>query len=526
MDSAVRLADLGAASVGAVWVPVLAWSALALAVDAALRAGRASAPVGLWTRGALVAALPALLVLPPVLSRWVPSLRAASSVAGAAAPPAPAAALARAGWAPTGTAEFGAAPPPLLGVALFDVALGVAVLAAALSGVVALGVVAGGAGWLGRVRRRLRPAPDTVQAEADRLAARFGLRRAPAVVVAEPGSAPFTVGWIRPVVAVPPDLGGEPLRLALAHEIAHVRASHFGWAVAERAVRAAFVWHPLVHVLGRALALDRERAADAAVLGLWPDRARPYGRLLLTCASRPTPRLALGASSSALVHRLTAMTHPRPARRHVARAAGLALFAVPVVLAASAVPDPPRPAASGAPGDTLDRDRTAAPFDSLDAYVTQRIGSYGDRGNRVEICLDPGTPRAVAERVAAHYADGDRPGTLVVTFDGEHVTRSTLRKGGLPPPPTWPPAWFGAGWTAETPFLDVIEDHQAGYTAQNAHVEIRLKAGESRETAEQVAGYFADGERAGQLVVVFDDGRIERSTLRDDGLPAPTPGRC
>ena len=128
--------------------------------------------------------------------------------------------------------------------------------------------------------------------------AHLGLGRSVEVAVVGSASAPFTLGWRRPVIAVPDGLRGEALELALAHELAHVRRSHFGWHLAEQAVCAAFVWHPLVHVLARGLALDRERVADADVLRLWPDRAARYGRLLAAVTTRPTPRLALGASSS------------------------------------------------------------------------------------------------------------------------------------------------------------------------------------------------------------------------------------
>ena len=47
MPDLIWLADLGRASVGALWLPVAAWSAVALVVEAALRASRPGAALAL-----------------------------------------------------------------------------------------------------------------------------------------------------------------------------------------------------------------------------------------------------------------------------------------------------------------------------------------------------------------------------------------------------------------------------------------------------------------------------------------------
>ena len=479
-DLSSALAQLGAVASSALWAPVLAWTALALALDVGLRLVRPSATVGLWVRGALLAVLPALLVLPPLLAPWVPSLQPTPAPARSvdAAPaldlqpvahePLPLEPPGVSTDLPMATSPLRVAEPLPLG----DVLIGLATLLALASALVALGVLAGGLLWLLRYRRALDAAAAPVQADAQVLAERFGLRRAVEVVSAEPTSAPFTIGWHKPVVAVPAGLEGEPLELALAHEMAHVRNAHYGWHLAERAVRALFVWHPLVHVLGRGLALDRERVADAAVIRLWPERAERYGRLLLSFASNPSPGLALGASSSPILHRLTAMTRPRPDRRRLARWAGAAVLVLPLVAAAAAVPDlqPEAPAPLVAPATDLARstpseapealpvdepspdaalastapERPSAPADTLlDAmsrYVEQRQVWSDDGYTRIQVRVKEGTPDRVVQAIADYYADGDEPGELVVLSSDFRVSRSTIRNGVLPPPPPPPPA--------------------------------------------------------------------------------------
>ena len=423
--SSAWLAGLGAASLVALWLPVLAWAALVVAAEASLRLGRASARLGLGVRGALLAVLPGLLVVSPVLARWVPSLRPAP--AGPVLPPGP---VVEAPALPVSALSLPA--PPSAPVSPFDLALGLATLAAAVAAVLGLGVLIGGLVWLRRYRRSLAAAAPPVQVQARTLADQLGVRRPLAVAVAEPGSAPFTVGWRKPLVAVPADLSGDALRLALAHELAHVREAHYGWNVAERAVRALFVWHPMVHVLGRGLALDRERTADAAVVRLWPDRAQIYGQLLLAIAARPSPALALGASSSTLIHRLAAMTRPRPDRRRRARLTAALVLAVPLLLAASVLPDPP--AAQVLPTQT-------APDSLLSAIAQRSVWQGSTRDDlRIEFRLKPGTSRATALAVTNYLADGDRKARMtVITASGERITRSTVRADAVPPPPP-PPA--------------------------------------------------------------------------------------
>ena len=489
-DLAPLLAELGAASGAAFWTPVLVWTGLALAVDLALRAARASAPVGLATRGALLALLPLLLVAPSLLAPAVPSFASSTPIVRhAAVDPGPAIVAEPVASSPVLQADAlddalspsvvaeGTEASASLGASLspVDVGLGLATVLAGIAALLALGVLAGGLGWLARYRRALDRAEASVQADADALAHRLGVRQPVAVAVSESAASPFTLGWRRPVVSLPAGLAGEPLELALAHELAHVREAHYGWHLAERVLRAAFVWHPLVWGLGRGLALDRERVADAAVVRLWPERAERYGRLLADFAARPSPPLALGASSSTLIHRLTAMTRPVSDRRRLARLAGVAVLVLPLVAAAAALPDrqPDAPAsvelatpdaaaetvvasspgsseatveqvveapdAAPLPPDPPAPERLGAPVDTLLDYIEKRQVWAQDGYRRVQIVVKDGTPDTVVQAIADYYSDGDARGELVVQSRDFRVSRSTLREGALPPPPPPPP---------------------------------------------------------------------------------------
>lgn len=308
-------------------LPLLLWTLAAVGFEAALRVGRAHAALGLPARSALLAALPLSLAMGP-LARWAtpdaivvsePLVRVREAVLPEIVVGAPVAPL---------------GPPDAL------VWLGAALALAAVVGALALVRLAVAHA---RLRRLNWPdAPDDVQDRARAALGPVGRR----VRVVTGGSVPFTYGAWRPVVAVPRALAGTALDLALAHEAAHVRAHDYAAQIAARALAAVFATHPLVHVIVRGMALDRERLADATVLAGRPDARRAYADLLVSLSAVRAPRVALAVSTPPLLHRLTAMTTPTtPARACAARTSGRLLAALVLLvttLAAFATDRPDR----------------------------------------------------------------------------------------------------------------------------------------------------------------------------------------
>ena len=343
------LADLGRVSLGALWLPLAIWTAVALVAEGSLRLGRASAALGLPVRGAVLGALPVAVAVPVLLSALAPTA-VVEAVTGA---------VPQITWLPE--VAVGAAPSvvPIEAprLAWSDVALGALALAALVAGLWQTVRLVRAFAGVHAARRSLAVAGPDAASAVDRARAALGVARPVDTVQAPSGAAPFTVGWRRPVVALPP-LGPEALDVAALHETAHVRRSDYAWHAAQRAVQAVFAAHPMVWVLGRGLDLDRERAADALVIGARPDSRRTYADLLLSYARLPAPALALGAApgSSSLKSRIDAMTSPlSPTRfRRLARAGralGVAALALVAGLAAALAPAPPADSFSW----TLDR---------------------------------------------------------------------------------------------------------------------------------------------------------------------------
>ena len=384
--------DLGAWALPTVWLPVLAWTVLALVVEAALRL-RPHPVVALGVRRALVWALPvgvgAALVLPGLLPtgavEQVLALRP-SGLSGAVLP------TIEIGVAGAPGAEA-AEPLPLLPlVAGLALAL-VAAVAALRLGRVALG--------LARLRRlSAGAAPESVQRETAEAARAAGVARPVRAVASSTPTVPFTFGWRRPVVVVPEGLGAEALRLVLAHEVAHVARGDFAAGVAERVITALFGWHPLVGALARRVDLDRERATDAAVLAGHPTRRRDYASLLLSFSRLPSPALALGAApgSHSLTTRITDMDRsplPLSHLRRLARASrllGAALFLLAVSAAALVAvgPSQTRVLAATLSADGLELDHPVVTIDGVEVlrgegtlsarpfgHINVAVGSWG-----------------------------------------------------------------------------------------------------------------------------------------------------
>jgi len=101
------------------------------------------------------------------------------------------------------------------------------------------------------------------------LAREGGVRRRVDVLLHENVPAPFTCGWLRPAVILPPEAtnwSSTELRHAIVHELEHIRRGDWPSQLAARAACAFYWFHPMVWMAWRKLCLEAERACDDAVL--------------------------------------------------------------------------------------------------------------------------------------------------------------------------------------------------------------------------------------------------------------------
>jgi hypothetical protein len=160
-----------------------------------------------------------------------------------------------------------------------------------------------------------------------------------------------TVGWLRPLILLPPDWrewGAEERRAVLAHELAHVRRGDYLAGLLARFGVALHFYHPLVYWLAARLHLQQELAADALGAGHAGGRG-PYlkalARLALRQDARPVAwpaRTFLSPNGTLMrrVHMLRTKDRFPPYRLHRAvRALAVAVLAA-VALGVSALRSP------------------------------------------------------------------------------------------------------------------------------------------------------------------------------------------
>lgn len=319
------LADFGAGATHFLWLPVLAWTGLALPLwaflnwtdwlhpNAEYRLSQvllAALPIGVGAVG-IVAVLPnasSPTMLPAQSVVVLPAIGTMPQAAPAAS------------WSWTHAAGFftlGA-----LSVGLFHL------------GRLALEIVA-----VTNIRRRLTAAPSPpLQAELDRLRGQIRVRRPVQVRASSDVAVPVTLGGLRPTILVPDALTNATtaLTLTLRHELVHIRRWDDLAQLAERLIAALLAVHPLVGRLRRQIAAARERACDAAVLDDRDLCAGDYARLLTTFAEGGSPHrigaLSLSESPSSLIDRLSAMHSSMPSLLSSRLALGTTAIAIGLVL--------------------------------------------------------------------------------------------------------------------------------------------------------------------------------------------------
>ena len=157
--------------------------------------------------------------------------------------------------------------------------------------------------WQGsRVRGLVRAAQPVSlpNVDADALAHALGLRRAPRLLESPSVASPCVAGLFRPTILLPPGLADtltpDELRLALAHEMAHVRRGDLVLALLPALARALFFFHPLVWLACAEWSMAREEACDALALRATGAPPASFGSLLLRLAGGPPRAPALGLS--------------------------------------------------------------------------------------------------------------------------------------------------------------------------------------------------------------------------------------
>jgi hypothetical protein len=201
--------------------------------------------------------------------------------------------------------------------------------------------LASGWAWLQWLRRRPAtvPASDDIQLRLLRLCQRMNLASNIRILLCEKVPGPTVMGWLRPVILLPPaallGMPPEQLELVLAHELAHILRHDYAINLLQSCVEVLLFYHPAVWWVSAKIRQERELCCDDLAVrttGDALDYAAALTRLEALCRPPDPPRhaaqaLALGATGGSFMHRIRRLVSPM-APIPLAPRAGLVLLLV------------------------------------------------------------------------------------------------------------------------------------------------------------------------------------------------------
>jgi TonB family protein len=165
------------------------------------------------------------------------------------------------------------------------------------------------------LRRHSEAAEDGIASVVARMAERVGVHRRVRVFVCALVSGPSTIGWVRPVILVPPatllGLTTQQLEAVIAHELAHVRRHDYAVNVAQMVIETLFFYHPAVWWASRRIRTERELCCDDIAVATCGDPVEYASALTHLARVRTiTPRLALRGAGGPLLQRVQRLLAP------------------------------------------------------------------------------------------------------------------------------------------------------------------------------------------------------------------------
>lgn len=197
--------------------------------------------------------------------------------------------------------------------------------------------------WLGwRHLVRLRRGADPTGANSLRpliepLCRGFGIARAVQIALSRQVRSPVVIGWLKPLILLPPavinHLPRDQIEMVLAHELAHIRRHDHLVNLFQTVVETVLFYHPVVAWVSRRIRIERENACDDLVVRSTGDRLVYVEMLAALERMRfEGPRLALAMNDGQILGRIRRLIEPsRPRRQR-----GLVLPALLVVAMLSA----------------------------------------------------------------------------------------------------------------------------------------------------------------------------------------------
>jgi len=159
----------------------------------------------------------------------------------------------------------------------------------------------------------LRPRLETLKAS-------MGVSRNVAVALTNRIVSPLVIGWLRPVILLPPSVVcGLPMRqieMILAHELAHIRRYDHLVNLFQIVVETLLFYHPVVLWVSRRIRIERENACDDLAIRTTESRLDYVEMLAALEGLRQRPwTLALAINDGQILSRIRRLVQPPRPRR-------------------------------------------------------------------------------------------------------------------------------------------------------------------------------------------------------------------
>ena len=253
---------------------------------------------------------------------------------------------------------------------------------------------------------------------------------------------PCVIGWLRPIILLPPAacLGLSPQQMegVLAHELAHIKRHDFLLNSLQRIAEALLFYHPGVWWISRQIRIEREHCCDDVAVTLCPDVVAYTRALTALEVSRHASEPLLAATGGDLVGRIRRLLSGRENPvSSVAPITAVTLLLVAIGAYAFAAPASRTNGQQGSPGilretspgptyelirqfdsartqqdkvDAISRlsgDLSVAAWQKL-VLIAERDPDFGVRKEAVSYVAGRATPAAVQELIRLYAADGDQ----------------------------------------------------------------------------------------------------------------------
>ncbi|AKS43305.1 M56 family metallopeptidase [Wenzhouxiangella marina] len=197
-------------------------------------------------------------------------------------------------------------------------------VAAWLAGVVVLSArLALGWHYIHQLRRSAEHATVAhLQPVLERLCQTMVVRRSVALASSARVRSPVVVGWLKPLILLPPALSArlsiEQLEMILAHELAHIRRHDHLVNLVQTVIETLFFYHPVVALVSRRIRIERENACDDLAVAATRNRLA-YVEMLATLEHlrQPGPRLALGMQDGQILGRIRRLVERAQPKRQL-----------------------------------------------------------------------------------------------------------------------------------------------------------------------------------------------------------------